>query len=465
MKITKLNESAEKEKSKIDKNNNFGHTLIDDPEVIANVLQTKATKESMCEYYFTDEVTLDEIARAFGTADFKINPDYIDYSMRPKDYSAKVIGEDEIELNYICQEPFAQHSVDFLAEEIEEIFKDICAEANYIYPFDVKVNVKCRDYDYYNNQTFEDDGVEYLYEDNFILHINKSDIEESFENTVANILKNKEYPKKGFEFLSSNGDSGEIRYNGVNYAFRKLNDGSYKVMTSAAAGDNWSETLFKDEGLKEASQDKKSYYFEENDSSFTLYDIDKLLGETSALYLGAKIPPAKRHCINEINIPHNMRFKYFKTTVKEYEDTIVLNWITQEPFNLADFKVFIEEVKSAFNQIIEDIDYKKPFKVDVNVDCRDESCEKTELLTFNKNNITEDIQTKYELVSSALVEIQNSIKENVDRLISLRNKSYLPKDIKLSFDDVIHGIQEYIQDDSEYFVSTIGEIKEKISKL
>lgn len=241
---------AEKEKSKIDKNNNFRHTLIDDPtfnfddpdregdyeveninirealnkldrdslegnyqdllnlyeaaqprltaqdkmelkkiisstndpEVIANALQTKVAKESMCEYYFTDEATLDEIARAFGTADFRINPDYIDYSMRPKDYNAKAISEDEIELNYICQEPFAQRSVDFLAEEIEEIFKDICAEANYIYPFDVKVNVKCRDYDYYNNQTFEDDGVEYLYEDNFILHINEREISESFES-------------------------------------------------------------------------------------------------------------------------------------------------------------------------------------------------------------------------------------------------------------------------------------------
>ena len=240
---------AEKEKSKIDKNNNFRHTLIDDPtfnfddpdregdyeveninirealnkldrdslegnyqdllnlyeaaqprltaqdkmelkkiisstndpEVIANALQTKVAKESMCEYYFTDEATLDEIARAFGTADFRINLDYIDYSMRPKDYNAKAISEDKIELNYICQEPFAQRSVDFLAEEIEEIFKDICAEANYIYPFDVKVNVKCRDYDYYNNQTFEDDGVEYLYEDNFILHINEREISESFK--------------------------------------------------------------------------------------------------------------------------------------------------------------------------------------------------------------------------------------------------------------------------------------------
>lgn len=141
----------------------------------------------------------------------------------------------------------------------------------------------------------------------------------------------------------------------------------------------------------------------EDKNSPTLFDIDKLLCVTRAQYLGAEIPPAKRHCINEINIPHNMRFKNFKTIVKDYDNKIVLIWITQEPFNTADFEVFIKEVKSAFTEIIEDINYKKPFKVAVNVDCRDENCKKTELLTFNESNITEDIQTKYKFVYSALV--------------------------------------------------------------
>lgn len=160
----------------------------------------------------------------------------------------------------------------------------------------------------------------------------------------------------------------------------------------------------------------------EDKNSYTLFDIDKLLCVTGAQYLGAKIPPAKRHCINEINIPHNMRYKYFKTTVEDYKDTIVLNWITQEPFNAADFEVFIKEVKSAFNQIIEDINYKKPFKVAVNVDCRDENCKKTELLTFNKNNIKEN------LVEDDLQQLKAEIKNEVEKYMT--SEGFEPDEVK-----------------------------------
>lgn len=160
----------------------------------------------------------------------------------------------------------------------------------------------------------------------------------------------------------------------------------------------------------------------EDKNSYTLYDIDKLLCVTGAQYLGAKIPPAKRHCINEINIPHNMRYKYFKTTVEDYKDTIVLNWITQEPFNAADFEVFIKEVKSAFNQIIEDINYKKPFKVAVNVDCRDENCKKTELLTFNENNIKEN------LVEDDLQQLKAEVENEVEKYMI--SEGFEPDEVK-----------------------------------
>ena len=62
---------------------------------------------------------------------------------------------------------------------------------------------------------------------------------------VADILQNRTYPR-GFKFLSSNGTVGEVQYNGAKYAFRKRNDGTYKVRTSADAGWNWSETLYKE---------------------------------------------------------------------------------------------------------------------------------------------------------------------------------------------------------------------------
>lgn len=80
------------------------------------------------------------------------------------------------------------------------------------------------------------------------MKVNK--LNESQEASVARILSSKNYPR-GFKWLSNNGTSGEVNFNGIDYAFRKLDDGSYKVMTSADAGWNWSETLFKDESLHE----------------------------------------------------------------------------------------------------------------------------------------------------------------------------------------------------------------------
>ncbi len=66
---------------------------------------------------------------------------------------------------------------------------------------------------------------------------------------VADILQNSTYPR-GFRYLSGNGTAGEVQYNGVKYAFRKRDDGTYKVMTSADAGWNWSDTLYK-EGIED----------------------------------------------------------------------------------------------------------------------------------------------------------------------------------------------------------------------
>ena len=195
--------------------------------------------------------------------------------------------------------------------------------------------------------------------------------------------------KKGWKWYTKNIPGDFLTY----YVFEKINK-----------GENMKENLVEDK------------------NSYTLFDIDKLLCVTGAQYLGAKIPPAKRHCINEINIPHNMRYKYFKTTVEDYKDTIVLNWITQEPFNAADFEVFIKEVKSAFNQIIEDINYKKPFKVAVNVDCRDENCKKTELLTFNKNNIKEN------LVEDDLQQLKAEIKNEVEKYMT--SEGFEPDEVK-----------------------------------
>lgn len=65
-----------------------------------------------------------------------------------------------------------------------------------------------------------------------------------FENgRIRSIRPNKKRPY-GFSFLSGNGTSGEVRYCGVDYVYAIVND-QLKVMTSAQAGWNWSETIYK----------------------------------------------------------------------------------------------------------------------------------------------------------------------------------------------------------------------------
>ena len=86
--------------------------------------------------------------------------------------------------------------------------------------------------------------------------------EDYITDLVAEIL-GKKFPmdKRNIKWLSNNGTSGEVEYKGQKFAFRKLPNGDYKVMRSSDAGWNWSETLFKDESLKEdkfVSRDKMS---------------------------------------------------------------------------------------------------------------------------------------------------------------------------------------------------------------
>lgn len=51
---------------------------------------------------------------------------------------------------------------------------------------------------------------------------------------------------RGFRFKSGTSTSGEVRYKGTDYAYAVVN-GKLKVMTSAEAGHNWSETIYKED--------------------------------------------------------------------------------------------------------------------------------------------------------------------------------------------------------------------------
>lgn len=74
---------------------------------------------------------------------------------------------------------------------------------------------------------------------------NISESENLLCDRVAYILQNNIFPR-GFQYLSGNGTVGVVQYNGAKYAYRKRDDGTYKVMTNIAAGPNWSETLYKE---------------------------------------------------------------------------------------------------------------------------------------------------------------------------------------------------------------------------
>ena len=65
-----------------------------------------------------------------------------------------------------------------------------------------------------------------------------------FENGRIRSIRLNEKRPYGFSFLSGNGTSGEVRYCGVDYVYAIVND-QLKVMTSAQAGWNWSETIYK----------------------------------------------------------------------------------------------------------------------------------------------------------------------------------------------------------------------------
>lgn len=559
---------AEKEKSKIDKNNNFRHTLIDDPtfnfddpdregdyevekinirealnkldrdslegnyqdllnlyeavqpkltaqdkmelkkiisstndpEVVANALQTKVAKESMCEYYFTDEATLDEIARAFGTADFKINPDYIDYSMRPKDYNVKAISEDEIELNYICQEPFAQHSVDLFEEEIEEIFKDICAEANYIYPFDVKVNIKCRDYDYYNNQTFEDDGVEYLYEDNFILHINKREISEFFESlkeggvekpdgvipanrpfTNAEIEKvlgvdniDWEVEQVGYDYDPDYKDYKVTTTDGKSYIIRRMEE-EYKSFESFEEYMNESTCNYVDKynniviyecdgkyiataingkSVSSKSVDDVKAQLDEIDAEYRkhfndleedtnvdyTYTLDDMAEAIS--FAEADEEDKEVYYIDEANIPHNMRCKSFDTSVEN--DIIVLEWISMEGFTPEDFEQFKTEVQRVFSELINITNYSEPFEVDIECSTRGYDANR-----FNPDNVNHQ---------SAKIKFNQSSNESLDEAFEQYDmrQGWTPEDIEkhknIDWKELNYSDYEDTSDQFEYEV-------------
>lgn len=111
-------------------------------------------------------------------------------------------------------------------------------------------------------------------------------------------------------------------------------------------------------------------YDESLDSEVTLQELADKINYNGADYRGAEIPKAIDYMINQINIPDNMRLKWFDVDVVS-DDVIQLTYVTQEPFSPTDSDSFIKEVTNMINVLANKYRYDKPFTLALDVTARD----------------------------------------------------------------------------------------------
>ena len=80
-------------------------------------------------------------------------------------------------------------------------------------------------------------------------------------------------------------------------------------------------------------------------------------------------PEAIPGYINEINIPDNMRLKSYD--FREQDNTLYIEWVTQESFNSEDVNKFIDEVAAAVDFIADSLDFIEEFEAVIEVTSRD----------------------------------------------------------------------------------------------
>lgn len=178
--------------------------------------------------------------------------------------------QDYLDSNYYPDLETPEGDLEYSSEQIENATSEVNSEISDAYDalvdFDNRVDALIRDL----KGTLD-------------LRINDSDIDNLNEsiNEVKNILqplvtkdgkvralKDDEKLPRGFRFKSGTSTSGEVRYKGTDYAYAVVN-GKLKVMTSAEAGDNWSETIYK-ESIENAYQ----MFIETIEEYADEYDLD-----------------------------------------------------------------------------------------------------------------------------------------------------------------------------------------------
>lgn len=87
-------------------------------------------------------------------------------------------------------------------------------------------------------------------------------------------------------------------------------------------------------------------------------------------YRGAKSPAFVETSVNESEYPDNMRAKSYDLVESE-PNVIDLYYVTQEPFDDADFKIFLKEVRRAFSALDKMYNLKGDVVVNVEAKARD----------------------------------------------------------------------------------------------
>lgn len=103
------------------------------------------------------------------------------------------------------------------------------------------------------------------------------------------------------------------------------------------------------------------------DDIFTL--ADKIQSSyNGAMARGEKVPSAVPGCINQINLPDNMRLRHLSVEPIT-SDTINISYITQEPFSEDDYKIFEKEMESMLTEKTKN--ERTPIFFNIEAVCRD----------------------------------------------------------------------------------------------
>lgn len=276
----------------------------------------------------------------------------------------------------------------------------------------------------------------------------KNILEPLIVNGKIRPFKKDEKRPRGFAFKSGNQTSGEVSYNGTDYAWAIV-DGKLRVMTSAAAGSNWSETIYSNnfkeaiKPIKESSYDNSVKYKNElkqkfadlvNDTLYDAFDNFDLVALSSIT-----------------NLPTAESDGYYGTP-KYWDDFI--KGMTDDYFKRVNFDESLKESKSSY-------DFDDTLQSDrdlynlIDSYMRDEFCKKFDLDYFiisqfsvYDNNI---IPSLIKLIKQSKAYYQNeSLKESKDDLINEETKLKRIANYK-EFDNghVLFDMKEMSTEDAE----------------